>query len=85
MPSLPVSAKQAAIELWYFSTKQVAERLGCSTQTIAKLIKTGKLRAIYLSQRSVRIAAAEVRRYEEANAYRPEAPRGRRRTKAEVQ
>jgi excisionase family DNA binding protein len=45
---------------------QVAERLNCHKLTVHRLIQQGKIRAFYLSKRSVRIPESEVEKLENA-------------------
>jgi len=74
-----------ARELW--TVNQAAEAMGCSGDTVRRLIRSGQLPAINLSVRLIRIDPADVQMYIESRKLkvaalkqrtrrRPEAPRG---------
>lgn len=47
----------------YLNIIEVAEFLGVSTRTVARLTKAGRLRRIIIAPKTIRYSEAEVKRY----------------------
>jgi excisionase family DNA binding protein len=76
MPNPAKKSTNPNVEPTHVAPGEAAARLSCSTQTITKLIRQGRLRATYLSRSAVRIAVADLEKI--LQPYDPRAPRGRR-------
>ena len=56
----------------YIQVQHVAERLDCSKKRVYELIKNGKLEAIRIGPRGIRVAIDELDRFIEQNRIDPE-------------
>lgn len=52
----------------FFTIDELAERWRCQRNTVAAAIRAGRLQAFKVNARRYRISAAEVERFEHANA-----------------
>ena len=56
-PSTPAKVK-------FLSVADLAERWGCSTKTVTRMVRAGRISETYFSARMVRYAIEEIERYE---------------------